>query len=197
MVSENPNGKVPVHVRRVVTEHCSLGIARFAQDGTVPRTDIFKTIPGLVSRMIWSTSVSTTLSFDGADPTPLVKSFVPEPGGTRFLVLTFPPDTVFMSPDFDGPAAMMENMAISPGLAERFEPDGKHQTPTVDYGIVLEGEIWMELDDGNKTRLGQFDAFVQNGTRHAWRNKSDKPATVAVVLVGARSPDTTDYDDGL
>ena len=92
---------------------------------------------------------------------------------------------------------MAENLAVSPGLAERFEPDGKHQTPTVDYGIVLDGEIWMELDDGNETRLSQFDAFVQNGTRHAWRNKSDKPATIAVVLVGARTPDVTDYDDGL
>ena len=186
-----------MHVRRVVTEHSSQGVASFAQDGPVPRTDIFRTVPGLVSRMIWSTSASTALPFNGTDPTPLVTCFVPEPGETCFLVLTFPPDAVFMSPDFDGSAAMAENLAVSPGLAERFEPDGKHQTPTVDYGIVLDGEIWMELDDGNETCLGQFDAFVQNGTRHAWRNKSDKPATIAVVLVGARNPDLTDCDDGL
>lgn len=192
MASENSSGKVPVHVRRVVTEHSSQGVASFAQDGAVPRTDIFRTIPGLVSRMIWSTSASTTLPFDGTDPTASVTSFVPEPGETRFLVLTFPPDAVFLSPEFDGPAAMAENLAVSPGLAERFEPDGKHQTPTVDYGIVLDGEIWMELDDGNETRLGPFDAFVQNGTRHAWRNKRDKPATIAVVLVGTRHSDTTD-----
>ncbi|PDT06905.1 cupin [Rhizobium sp. M1] len=192
MVSENSSGRVPVHVRRVVTKHGSQGVAGFAEDGAVPRTDIFRTIPGLVSRMVWSTSASTTIPFDGADPTSQVTSFVPEPGETRFLVLTFPPDSVFMSPDFDGSAAMAENLAVSPGLAERFEPDGKHQTPTVDYGIVLDGEIWMELDDGNETRLGQFDAFVQNGTRHAWRNKSDRPATIAVVLVGARTADTTD-----
>lgn len=197
LVSENSSGRVPVHLRRVVTEHGSQGAARFAQDGAVPRTDIFRTVPGLVSRMIWSTSTSTAVPFNGTDPTPLVASFVPEPGETRFLVLTFPPDDVFMAPDFDGPAALAENLAVSPGLAERFEPDGKHQTPTVDYGIVLDGEIWMELDGGNETRLRQFDAFVQNGTRHAWRNKSDKPATIAVVLVGARTPDLTDYDDGL
>ena len=197
MVSETSSGRVPVHIRRVVTEHSSQGVASFAEDGAVPRTDIFRTVPGLVSRMIWSTSASTAVPFNGTDPTSQVTSFVPEPGETRFLVLTFPPDAVFMSPDFDGPAAMSENLAVSPGLAERFEPDGKHQTPTVDYGIILDGEIWMELDDGNETRLGQFDAFVQNGTRHAWRNKSDRPATIAVMLVGARTPDTTDYDDGL
>ncbi|RFB87632.1 cupin [Rhizobium leguminosarum bv. trifolii] len=192
MASETSSRRVPVHIRRVVTEHGNKGAARFAGDGAVPRTDIFKTVPGLVSRMIWSTSASTAVPFDGTDPTSQVTSFVPEPGETRFLVLTFPPDAVFMSPDFNGPAAMAENLAISPGLAERFEPDGKHQTPTVDYGIVLDGEIWMELDDGNETRLGQFDAFVQNGTRHAWRNKSGRPATIAVVLVGARTADTMD-----
>ncbi|PDT11425.1 cupin [Rhizobium sp. J15] len=192
MVSENSSGRIPAHIRRVVTKHGSQGVAGFAEDGAVPRTDIFRTVPGLVSRMVWSTSASTTVPFDGTDPTPLVTSFVPEPGETRFLVLTFPPDAVFMSPDFDGPAAMAENLVVSPGLAERFEPDGKHQTPTVDCGIVLDGEIWMELDDGNEARLGQFDTFVQNGTRHAWRNKSDRPATIAVVLVGARTADTTD-----
>ncbi|OHV27005.1 cupin [Rhizobium sp. RMa-01] len=192
MASETSSGRVPVHIRRVVTEHGNKGAASFAEDGAVPRTDIFRTVPGLVSRMIWSTSASTAVPFNGTDPTSQVTSFVPEPGETRFLVLTFPPDAVFMSPDFDGPAAMAENLAVSPGLAERFEPDGKHQTPTVDYGIVLDGEIWMELDDGNETRLGQFDAFVQNGTCHAWRNKSDGPATIAVVLVGARTADTTD-----
>lgn len=186
-----------MHIRRVVTEHDSQGLARFAEDGVVPRTDVFRTVPGLVSRMVWSTSASTAVPFNGTDPTPLVRSFVPQLGETRFLVLTFPPDAVFMSPGFDGPAAMAENLAVSPGLAERFEPDGKHQTPTIDYGIVLDGEVWMELDNGVETRLVQFDVFVQNGTRHAWRNKSGKPATIAVVLVGVRTPDTTDYDDGL
>ena len=73
---------------------------------------------------------------------------------------------------------MAENLAVSPGLAERFEPDGRHATPTIDYGIVLDGEIWLELDNGVETRLGPFDIFVQNGTRHAWRNKSDRPATL-------------------
>ncbi|EJL53533.1 hypothetical protein PMI09_03329 [Rhizobium sp. CF122] len=197
MVSENSNGKVPVNVRRVVTKNDTKGAATFSQDGNPPRTDVFKSIPGLVSRMIWATSSSTTVQFDGTDPTPLVTDFIPKPGETRFLVLTFPPDAVFRSPDFDPQAAMAENLAVSPGLAERFEPDGKHRTPTVDYGVVLDGEIWMELDNGSQTHLVQFDTFVQNGTRHAWRNKSDRPATIAVVLVGALTPDELDYEDGL
>ena len=66
-----------------------------------------------------------------------------------------------------------------------FEPDGMHRTPTVDYGIVLDGEIWLELDEGRSALLRQHDVVVQNGTRHAWRNKSNRPATLAFVLIGA------------
>ena len=75
---------------------------------------------------------------------------------------------------------MRENLAVSPGLAERFEPDGMHTTPTVDYAIVLDGEIWLELDEGRRRLLRQHDVVIQNGTRHAWRNKSDRTATLAV-----------------
>lgn len=52
-------------------------------------------------------------------------------------------------------------------------------------GVVLDGEIWLELEDGVETCLRPFDVFVQNGTRHAWRNKSSRPATFAVALVDA------------
>jgi hypothetical protein len=105
--------------------------------------------------------------------------------GTRFLVVTFPPDSVFSAPGFDPQAAAAENSAISPGLAELFEADGMHATPTVDYGIVLEGEVWLELDEGRAELLRKHDVVVQNGTRHAWRNKSNRPATLAFVLIGA------------
>ena len=62
-----------------------------------------------------------------------------------------------------------------------------HTTPTVDYGVVLDGEVWLELDDGKTVHLKEHDVVVQNGTRHAWRNKGTKPATMAFVLIGANS----------
>ncbi len=184
MASDASLSAVPVEIRRVVTGNSAAGAA-IAVDTPPPRTDVFKSIPGLVSRMIWATSRTSTVPYDGIDPTLRVTNFVPAPGETRMLVLTFPPDSVFTSPGFDGAAAAAENLKVSPGLAERFEPDGKHTTPTIDYGIVLDGEIWLELENGVETRLKPFDVFVQNGTRHAWRNKSDRPATFAVVLIGA------------
>lgn len=189
MASDNEGPRVPAQIRRVVTGNDASGAAGVALDAAPPRTDVFDTIPGLVSRMIWATSAESSIPFDGQDPTLSATSFVPSPGETRMLVLTFPPDSVFRSPDFDPQAAASENLKVSPGLAERFEPDGKHTTPTIDYGVVLDGEIWLELEDGVETCLKPFDVFVQNGTRHAWRNKSDRPVTFAVVLVGAAAKD--------
>lgn len=189
MASDSEAPRLAAQIRRVVTGNNPFGAAAIAMDAPPPRTDIFKSIPGLVSRMIWATSAESSIPFDGRDPTLDLASFVPAPGETRMLVLTFPPDSVFQSPDFDPQAAAAENLKVSPGLAERFEPDGKHTTPTIDYGIVLDGEIWLELEDGIETCLRPFDVFVQNGTRHAWRNKSNRPATIAVILVGAAAKD--------
>ncbi len=61
-----------------------------------------------------------------------------------------------------------------------------HATDAIDYAIVLEGEITIVLDDGREELLRQHDVIIQNGTRHAWRNTSDKPAKVACFSVGAR-----------
>ena len=183
----SPLSSVPVAINRLVTGHGDDGSSFVAMQSAPPRTDAFRHIPGMVSRLVWATGVPPRLPFDGADPTPGVTSFVPAPGETRFIVVTFPPDSVFAAPGFDPDAAAQENLAISPGLAERFEPDGMHTTPTVDYAIVLDGEIWLELDEGRSALLRRHDVVVQNGTRHAWRNKTEHAATMAFVLIGARS----------
>jgi quercetin dioxygenase-like cupin family protein len=62
--------------------------------------------------------------------------------------------------------------------------DGMHRTPTLDLICVLSGEIWLELDDG-EIHLRPGDCVVQNGTRHAWRNRSGAPCSMAIVLIGA------------
>jgi hypothetical protein len=186
LASEAPTSTaVPVALRRVVTGHDAAGSSHVVLQGMAPRTHAFRHIDGMVSRLVWATSAQPVLPFDGSDPTPEVEDFVPAPGETRFLVVTFPPDAVFGSLRFNPDAAQRENLAVSPGLAERFEPDGMHATPTVDCAVVLDGELWLELDEGRSTLLRQHDLIVQNGTRHAWRNKSDRPATVAFVLIGA------------
>jgi hypothetical protein len=115
-------------------------------------------------------------------------SVVPGPGGTILHLVTFPPSSVFMDPSFDGEAARRESLSRLPGLADHFEKEdpGMHKTNTVDYAVVFEGEIWLELDDGNTIHLERGDVFVQNGTRYAWRNKGTKPVTMLFFLNGAR-----------
>jgi threonine dehydrogenase-like Zn-dependent dehydrogenase/quercetin dioxygenase-like cupin family protein len=176
-----------MRVRRVVTGHNGTGESTIKSDQFPPRAKDYIHTPGFESALVWSTSATPALPFDGEDPTPAVRTFVPGPGETRFLVVTFPPDSVFQSSAFDPVKAVQEQLEATPGLTELFEPEapGMHTTPTVDYGIVLEGEIWLELDNGQLSKMKKHDIIIQNGTRHAWRNPSSLPATVAFVLIGA------------
>jgi len=69
-----------------------------------------------------------------------------------------------------------------PGVAPR-----NHRTETVDYAVVLSGELEMELD-GTTVRLKQGDVLVQQGTNHAWVNKSGKPCRICFVLIDGIEP---------
>ena len=55
---------------------------------------------------------------------------------------------------------------------------------TIDYGVLLAGELWLELDDGRQQLLKAGDSFVQNGTRHAWHNRGSEPAIMCAVMIG-------------
>ena len=61
-----------------------------------------------------------------------------------------------------------------------------HTTDTIDYDIILSGELWMELDDGMEVHLKPGDCVIQNGTRHAWRNRSSESCIMASVMIGAK-----------
>lgn len=177
------------HHRRVVTGHTAQGRSTVVSDGSVSRAFDFEAVPGMSNELVWATDGRGRSIEIGKDAEGL--SYVPEPAGTRLMIVRFPPDDVFASPDFDPQAASIEQSELLPGLAELFEPDapGFHRTPTVDYGIVLEGEITLHLDDAAAVTLKAGDMIVQNATRHAWRNPTPRPATVVFVLVGAPDPD--------
>jgi len=175
-------------VRRVVAGIGPEGRSRVVSDGATPRAVKYQTVPGFESALIWSTPAGATVARGTPqDDTPHA-SFMPGPGETRLMFVTFPPDTVMMRADFDPMAFGAESLRLAPGLAEHFEVDhpGMHTTDSIDYDVVLEGEIVLELDDGQEVTLRAHDVAVQHGTRHAWRNRSDKPAKMLFVLVGAQ-----------
>lgn len=184
MAESERQGAVPLHLRRIVTGHDADKRSKVVMDGVPPVSSAYEHIPGMMTRLVWATGQSVPIPDCPIDPTTPQTSHVPASGETRLVIATFPPDSVFADPGFDGGLAVEENLRLSPGLAELFEPDGFHRTDSIDYGILLDGELCLELDDGTKTRLRQHDVVVQNGTRHAWRNDTDRPATMAFILIG-------------
>jgi mannose-6-phosphate isomerase-like protein (cupin superfamily) len=175
-------------LRRVVTIEDPLSRSTILSDGPIPRSTAFQHVPGFVTSLAWATRAQASVPTAPFDAAANTSSWVPEPGGTCLLVITFPPDSIYQADEFDPVAAGAEHAAVLPGLAERFEPDnpGMHTTDTIDYGVVLEGSIVLELDGGQQIAFGKHDIVVQQGTRHAWRNPGNEPATVLFVLVGAQ-----------
>jgi mannose-6-phosphate isomerase-like protein (cupin superfamily) len=176
-----------MNVRRVVTGH-SAGKSTFASDGPTRKSRDFVSVPGMSSALLWTTPPTPVVPHNGTDAVSESTTYLPQLGETRLMLVTFPPDSVMMSNSFDPAVAGREYMEHIPDLAARFEPNnpGMHTTDTVDYGIILDGEVWLELDDGKQVHLKAHDVVVQNGTRHAWRNTGDKPVKIAFVLIGAR-----------
>jgi mannose-6-phosphate isomerase-like protein (cupin superfamily) len=178
-------GKKPPAYRRIVTENVN-GKSVVQGDEPLPAYE-FKTVPGYEHTLVWVNPETPDLSKEQRfDKYP--ESVVPGPGGTSLHFVTFPPGSVFADPSFDGEAAQKESLVRLPGLADHFEKEdpAMHKTNTVDYAVVYEGDIWMELDDGEIRHLNRGDVVVQNGTRHAWRNKGAKPVTMLFFLNGAR-----------
>ena len=103
--------------------------------------------------------------------------------GTIFRVVEFPPDKS-LGKHFDRKAvfdAMSASGAMDPDASRH---PGMHKTPTVDHAIVLSGEIYAVMDEG-EILLRAGDTLVQRGTNHAWSNRSETPCLVAFILVSA------------
>lgn len=177
-----------MNLTRIVTGHDQSGQADFKIIGKPHNSDPFEHTPGFSGACIWRTSPAPAIEPTPRDETSVLRSVLPECGGTSALMVTFPPDDQVMNPDFNPQKAAMEFGERLPGLAESFEPDGSgyHATNTIDYGVVVEGEIVLDLGNGRERSLRQGDVVVQVGTRHAWRNRSTRPARMFFVLIGAK-----------
>ena len=173
-------------IRRVVTGHDAQGKSVFVSDGATPRAHSFEHFPGHAVAQVWSVDGPPVVPHDGGDPTAARGSLIPPAGGNSLLLVDFPPDAV-MGGAADPAAAFTSLVEALPGLMETFEPasPGMHTTDTVDYAIVLSGEIWLELDDGAVKLVKAGDVVVQHGTRHAWRNRSEQVVRVAFMMTGA------------
>jgi quercetin dioxygenase-like cupin family protein len=149
-------GGMPTVPRRVVTGHDARGRSVFVQDGPPP---VVRTAPdGAHFFELWNTA-ATPAPIAPTEPEPTERDLTvpPGPGGTKIRINEFPPGVV--SPT--------------------------HRTETVDYGVVLEGEVVLVLDDHAEAVLRAGDVVVQRGTDHRWENRGANVARMAFILVDA------------
>jgi len=171
-----------MNVRCVITGRDATGKSIVARDELVPP----KSILGYEFHRLWGSDAPPILPSDGRTPVP--RMYFPLPGGYRFGYFVMPPNSDAIPPEqFLAGLPQMQEMV--PGLVDVLEPEhpGMHTTDTVDFDVVLSGEIWLELDDGKEVLLKSGECVVQNGTRHAWHNRSNEKCVVAVCVLGARS----------
>jgi len=168
--------------RRVVTGHRNGKAAVLSDQHREPYK--FKTVTGFEHTYMWSTNGGLESDPDKVERE-LPESALPSANGSLLHIVTFPPTTAASSTS-DPSQVAQEFLTRLPGLADTFERDGSqmHTTQTVDYAILLDGELWLELDDGDTVHLVAGDIVVQQATRHGWRNKGERPATIAFVMLG-------------
>jgi hypothetical protein len=172
--------------RRVVTGHDARGKAVVRSDGPCPVEHTNPDRPGYHISSVWATAASPRIGAEDPDPTFGPHRLPPPPQGTVFRVTTFPPDTL-RTADAAKARAIFAAMGGEHVLtSKRRQPHAlMHRTESIDYAIVLDGEIVLVLDD-TEVALKAGDVVVQRGTNHAWSNRSDAPCRMAFVLVDAR-----------
>jgi quercetin dioxygenase-like cupin family protein len=120
-------------------------------------TNIVQKRPGYSSSVAWSTESLPADNADGWDGAPHeVGNTVPN-------------------------GAVLRVVRYEPGVAPRM-----HRTDSIDYAIVVSGEIDMQLDDDEEVHLAAGDVIIQRGTIHNWVNRGSEPCVIAFVLLGAR-----------
>jgi mannose-6-phosphate isomerase-like protein (cupin superfamily) len=172
-------------VRRVVTGHDESGKSVFASDETV-EPDRVVLLPAAEFYQLWGGDKTPQFPDDGSMPQ--WRTYFPPVGGFRFGLLTVPPETGTEEQElFNLDEAVADVEAKLPGLLRYMDPSdaGMHATDTIDFEVVLDGTIILELDDGAQVTLNLGDTVVQNGTRHRWKNPGDEPARLALFIVGA------------
>jgi len=142
-------------------------------------------MPGYEFYRLWGSDSRPALPSDGTPPAQ--PQFFPPKNGFRFGMFTLPPATSASAQQPPTQVSLDEMEQKLPGVLKVLEADhpGMHTTDTVDFDIVVSGEVVLELDHGAEVVLKAGDCVIQNGTRHAWHNRSSEKCVIAFSLVGA------------
>jgi quercetin dioxygenase-like cupin family protein len=174
----------PGYVRRVVTGHDADGRAIVLSDGAAPFVHTSELRPGYASTDVWRTGETPApISAQEPEPTLGPRRQLPTKRGSVIRINTLVPDA---TQKFDASHVKELFAGMGNAAASTFDKNARHpmmhRTETVDYAIVLEGEITMLLDD-SEVVLKAGDVLVQRGTNHAWSNRGTTPAKIAFILI--------------
>ncbi len=183
---------MPKAVRRIVTGHNTKGHAVIQSDGAPDRIQVLSG-SGPTFYEIWNTR-ETPARIDRASPEPPeAKLTLPPPkNGTRIRVLDIPPESAALK-TMDAAAARKHFAEIGAPEASTLGTTNArhaymHRTESIDYGIVLEGEITLIVDEG-ETKVSAGDIVIQRGTNHSWANRSGKNCRIAFILIDGQFTD--------
>ena len=195
-------------IRRVVTGHDAAGRSVFITDAAAPH--VYNRAPGsAVVTELWETRAMPADNSGNDEVTDHPFRLAPPRNGSVFRIVEYPPDKERVAALASEASGQRGNSIVrahsasedareraddtrsEPGSSARAAFDrgsprhpGFHKTSSVDYAIVLSGEIYALMDEG-EVLLRAGDVLVQRGTNHAWSNRTDEPARLAFVLIDA------------
>jgi len=174
---------MPTKVRRVVSGLSGAGRSTVIFDSEAPNQIELPDVPGLAATFLWMTHGAPADNRGGADAAtgPLV--FPPKPRGSCFYVFEYPPLSRFDDPDQRERARLGGRSPEDGQGAQRAHP-GMHRTATLEYIVMISGEITVLLEEGEVT-LKAGDVFIDRGVFHAWENRGEQPAVFASIALDA------------
>jgi mannose-6-phosphate isomerase-like protein (cupin superfamily) len=171
------------NVRRIVTVNDATGKAVVLFDGANPHRNE-RPVHKTVSRLVWATDETPADMSGSADRAARKVGIAPPAGGSVFRIVDFPPTP----PDVEKLDPNFLHQQIGHDAPKKGRPPRHplmHRTRSIDYAIVMQGEIDMLLDD-SEIHLKAGDVLVQQGTNHAWVNRGKEPCRIAFILIDAK-----------
>ncbi|MBL6957861.1 MAG: cupin domain-containing protein [Rhodospirillales bacterium] len=170
-------------IRRVVTGHDENGTAVVIRDSVSEHILQRPNRPGVTLTNLWQVTKAPAQMETPDDPVDGDFVLHPPKNGSVFRTVQFDPEDPEVMAKLDGKAAFAE-MGASANIVEGARHPFMHRTDSVDYAVILTGEIYMMMDD-TEILLKAGDTVVQQGTNHAWSNRGTEPCIIAFVLVDA------------
>jgi naringenin degradation protein FdeH len=170
-------------IRRIVTGHDAQGKAVALFDG--PSTPKQRSAGGNAVTMLWVTGENPVDMSGNQDRAATPVGVPPPANGSIFHIVDFPPYAPNAAPVDHH--KMLIAMGIDPHTQGYARHANTHRTRSIDYALVLEGEIDMLMDE-TEVHVKAGDVLVQQGTNHAWVNNGDKPCRIAFILIDGQEP---------